>query len=195
MLVAIEGLDGSGKSTIIKALSKILRKRGLNVFTTSEPTDGPIGKIIKQYLAKENRSRDIRMEALLFAADRIWHVNNVIKPMLEKGGIVITDRYKYSSLAYQAMSSKDEKWVEEINKFVPEANLAFFIDVTPENCIKRLNLSKRKKSIMENLKNLKKVYERYLKLVKRGKLIRINGEKDVQSISGEIAWFILEKLS
>ena len=98
MLVAIEGLDGSGKSTLTKNLKDLLEGEGIDVTLTSEPTDGPIGKIIKTYLGGEGE-RDIVLEALMFAADRIWHIHHIVIPALEEGRLVLTDRYKYSSLA------------------------------------------------------------------------------------------------
>lgn len=192
MIIALEGLDGSGKSTIIEMLSRKLREEGILVFVTSEPTNGPIGQIIKEYLMKE-RVRNVKMEALLFAADRLWHLNNIMEPALRSGKIVITDRYKYSSIAYQTTSKEEEDWVREINRYVPDADLAFFIDVPPDVCIRRLIKVRRKRSIMESLENLRKVYERYLEMVKKGELIKIEGSKTIEEIVEEIVKKVKEK--
>ena len=111
MIVAIEGLDGSGKSTVIRGLSKMLRVEGIDFILTSEPTSGPIGLLLRRYLNAKIGGRNIKLEALLFAADRIWHLEAVIKPALRDGKVGITDRYKHSSIAYQAHTDKEEEWI------------------------------------------------------------------------------------
>ena len=194
MIVSIEGLDGSGKSTIIKKVAEKLMKHNIDVLITSEPTNGPVGKLIKEYLKQQQVERDRNLEALLFAADRLWHWKNVIQPAVISGKIVITDRYLHSSLAYQSTNLIEEKWILEINKYVPDPDISVFIDVPPEICLKRLKKSGRSLSIMENIENLEVVYKRYLDLVKRGKLRVINGLRKVKEISDEIVEVILSSL-
>ena len=194
MIVSIEGLDGSGKSTIIKEVAKKLTKHNVDVLITSEPTDGPIGKLIKEYLKKQQEERDRRLEALLFAADRLWHWKNVIHPAITSGKIVITDRYLHSSLAYQSTDATEEKWILEINKHVPDPDISLFINVPPEVCLERIRESGRSFSIMENIENLEVVYKRYLDLAKRGKMKVINGIRSVEEISDEIVTIILNNL-
>jgi len=194
MIVSIEGLDGSGKSTIIKKVAEKLMKHNIDVLITSEPTNGPVGKLIKEYLKQQQIERDRNLEALLFAADRLWHWKNVIQPAVISGKIVITDRYLHSSLAYQSTNLIEEKWILEINKYVPDPDISVFIDVPPEICLKRLKKSGRSLSIMENIENLEVVYKRYLDLVKRGKLRVINGLRKVEEISDEIVEVILSSL-
>ena len=194
MIVSIEGLDGSGKSTIIEKVAEKLMKHNIDVLITSEPTNGPVGKLIKEYLKQQQIERDRNLEALLFAADRLWHWKNVIQPAVISGKIVITDRYLHSSLAYQSTNLIEEKWILEINKYVPDPDISVFIDVPPEICLKRLKESGRSLSIMENIENLEVVYKRYLDLVKRGKLRVINGLRKVEEISDEIVEVILSSL-
>jgi len=194
MIVSIEGLDGSGKSTIIEKVAEKLMKHNIDVLITSEPTNGPVGKLIKEYLKQQQIERDRSLEALLFAADRLWHWKNVIQPAVISGKIVITDRYLHSSLAYQSTNLIEEKWILEINKYVPDPDISVFIDVPPEICLKRLKESGRSLSIMENIENLEVVYKRYLDLVKRGKLRVINGLRKVEEISDEIVEVILSSL-
>lgn len=194
MIVSIEGLDGSGKSTIIEKVAEKLMKHNIDVLITSEPTNGPVGKLIKEYLKQQQIERDRNLEALLFAADRLWHWKNVIQPAVISGKIVITDRYLHSSLAYQSTNLIEEKWILEINKYVPDPDISVFIDVPPEICLKRLKESGRSLSIMENIENLEVVYKRYLDLVKRGKLRVINGLRRVEEISDEIVEVILSSL-
>lgn len=178
-LIVIEGLDGSGKTTLIRGLGKYLKKLGFRVVMTSEPTSGPIGRIIKRYLRGAQR-RDPIYEALMFAADRRWHCENVIRPALKKGSIVLCDRYVFSSLAYQAATGLDEKWIMAINKFAIEPNIAFFLDAPPDVCKRRL--AKRHPSILEGDDAQRAAYEVYTKLVERGMLIRIDATADRSAV-------------
>lgn len=123
------------------------------------------------------------LEALLFAADRIEHLENVILPALEAGQLVISDRYVYSSLAYQGAAGLSLDWIEKINENALQPDVAFFIDVNPETVMSRL---KPKKSVMENLANQKKVREIYLKFVENGRLTRINGNKSENEVAKEV---------
>jgi dTMP kinase len=170
--ICIEGLDGCGKTTQTRLLVRRLKKMGYAAVYTAEPSSGKIGQFIKKYcLHGGKRVTDI-VEALLFAADRFEHVNNEIIPALNKGKIVVSDRYVYSSLAYQGAAGLDLKWIEAINKHALRPDLAIFIDVEPEIAIKRL---KSKKSVMENLETQKKVRSVYLDFVQKGELVRIDG--------------------
>ncbi len=102
MFVAIEGIDGVGKSTVITALRKKLENDGYRVYTTAEPSQSPIGRLIRDWLLKP-RTNVVHSSiyALLFTADRVQHYYGEIKPMLDKGYLVITERYMESTLAYQ----------------------------------------------------------------------------------------------
>jgi dTMP kinase len=182
VFICIEGLDGCGKTTQAKLLARKLRKRH-NAVYTAEPSRGKIGTLIRRnYLYGEKRL-SIVLEALLFAADRIEHLENVILPALEAGQLVISDRYVYSSLAYQGAAGLSLDWIEKINENALQPDVAFFIDVNPETVMSRL---KPKKSVMENLANQKKVREIYLKFVENGRLTRINGNKSENEVAKEV---------
>jgi dTMP kinase len=107
MLLALEGIDGCGKSTQAQLLATALRERGLEVVLTCEPTDGAIGQHIREYFQGPTRHLSPKEELNLFMADRREHVEEVIKPALAEGKIVITDRYYYSSVAYQGALGLD----------------------------------------------------------------------------------------
>ncbi|MDH7476854.1 MAG: dTMP kinase [Candidatus Bathyarchaeota archaeon] len=170
--ICIEGLDGCGKTTQTRLLVRRLKKMGYAAVYTAEPSSGKIGQFIKKYCLHGGKRVSAIVEALLFAADRFEHVNNEIIPALNKGKIVVSDRYVYSSLAYQGAAGLDLKWIEAINKHALRPDLAIFIDVEPEIAIKRL---KSKKSVMENLETQKKVRSVYLDFVQKGELVRIDG--------------------
>ena len=188
--ICIEGIDGCGKTTQAKLLAKKLKKSH-NAVYTAEPSRGKIGTYIrKSYLYGEKRLSSV-LEALLFAADRIEHVENEVIPALNEGRLVISDRYVYSSLAYQGAAGLSLDWIEKVNAHALQPDLAIFIDVNPETVMNRL---KPKKSVMETLDTQKKVREIYLKFVEDGRLTRINGDKSEKEVAKEVYEVVMKFL-
>jgi len=180
--ICIEGLDGCGKTTQTKLLVNRLEKECSAVYT-AEPSQGRIGQFIKEYcLHSETRGSAI-VEALLFAADRYEHIQNEVRPALNRGKFVVSDRYIYSSLAYQGAAGVDLDWIRTINKDAIRPGLAIFIDVDPERVIGRL---KPRRSVMENLQTQKKVRGFYMRFVDRKELIKINGNQEVDAVARDI---------
>jgi dTMP kinase len=180
VFICVEGLDGSGKTTQTRLLVRRLRKKGYTAIATAEPSKGKIGKFIKEhYLHGEKRSSST-VEALLFAADRFEHVQNEVKPCLDLGKIVVSDRYYYSSFAYQGAAGLELEWIKNVNSKTIHPDLALFIDVAPENVVERL---KRKKSVMENMDTQKRARDFYLKFVAEGELVRIDGNGSKEQIA------------
>jgi len=192
VFICIEGLDASGKTTQSKLLVKNLQKRGFDAVYTTEPSRGQIGRLIRKHVLYEEKRLSAILEALLFAADRIDHIEREVKPKLNEGKIVVSDRYLYSSLAYQGAADLDLKWIEGINKWAKKPDLAIYIDISPEIVLQRL---KRKKSVMENLKNQQQVREIYLKLVKTGVLKVIDGNKPKKDVAKEALDIVTSFLS
>ena len=139
--IALEGIDGSGLTTQAAMLREWFRERGQKCLATKEPTDGPIGATIKQYLKKRlNGPANDEFEhmlALLFAADRLDHVANAIRPGLRQGAHVVSDRYLASSLAYQGAYLGLET-VRAINRHSPPPDLTVFLDVPIAVCRRRI---------------------------------------------------------
>jgi dTMP kinase len=191
ILIYIEGLDGSGKTTHAHKLVSNLNKKGLKSIYTTEPSRGVIGKFIRETIL-EGKNRVPRVvEAVLFGLDRFEHFEKDLKPALSAGKIVISDRSVYSSLAYQGATGLKLDWIKEINKFCLEPDLAIFIDVPPPIVVKRI---RRKKSVMEKLEIQKKVREVYIKFVKEGKLTLINGNKTKGEVQKSILKVVLKSL-
>ena len=188
--VCIEGLDGCGKTTQAKLLVKKLKKHYDAVYT-AEPSRGEIGKFIKKNCLNAERRGSVLVEALLFAADRVEHLKNEVLPALNEGKIVVSDRYIFSSFAYQGAAGLDLAWIEEVNKHAVRPDLAVFIDVEPETVIRRL---KRKKSVMENLETQLKVREVYLKYVEHGELVRVDGNKSKREVARDVASLVKDYL-
>jgi dTMP kinase len=191
LFICIEGIDGSGKTTQARRLVRTLKKKEYNAVYTTEPSKGTFGKIIRKHILQGNNRVPTVIEAILFAADRIDHIQNEIKPLLEIGKIVICDRYVYSSIAYQGAASLNQKWIREINKDAIKPDLAIYIDVPPKIVISRI---KRKKSVMETLQTQDKVRKLYLKLVEEKQLIMIDGNVPINEIAEAIENLVLKFL-
>lgn len=186
--LVLEGIDGSGKTTVAHKLKERYEKIGKQVLITREPTDYELGKYIRNYLnTVTSRERDPVFEALIFAADRAFHIRKRILPHIERGYLVISDRYFYSSLAYQSINGIDFNWVLEVNKYMLTPNLAVFLDVTPEEAIKRIHHAR---NVFEKKRFLEKVYNTYLEMVKRGMLIKVDGNKNISEVVDEISLLI-----
>jgi dTMP kinase len=180
--IVIEGLDGSGKTTQAKLLAVKLKKSH-NAIYTAEPSHGKIGKFIRNRILYGETRLPNSVEALLFAADRLEHIQNEVLPALERGSLVVSDRYLYSSLAYQGSEGLSLQWIQTINEHALKPDLALFIDVSPETVLRRL---KRKKSVMETLETQQKVREVYMKYVKNGALVNVDGGQSKQSVANEV---------
>jgi len=191
LFVCVEGLDGCGKTTQTKLLVKRLKKMGYHAVYTAEPSRGKVGSFIRKYCLHGERRVLTVVEALLFAADRFEHVESEIIPALNEGKIVASDRYVYSSLAYQGAAGLDLEWIKRINEYAIRPNLAIFIDVEPETVIRRLKL---KKSVMENLEIQRKVREVYMEYVKGGELVKIDGNQSKKKVADDIFKVVLRFL-
>jgi dTMP kinase len=191
VFICVEGLDGCGKTTQTKLLVERLQKKGYDAIYTAEPSRGEIGGFIKKYCLHGEKRVSSIVEALLFAADRFEHIEKEVIPDLNEGKLVVSDRYVYSSLAYQGAAGIDLEWIEKINEHAIRPALALFIDVEPEAVIQRL---KPKKSVMENLETQRKVREVYVKFVEKEELAKIDGNKSKQEVADDILTVVLRFL-
>ena len=181
--IVFEGIDGSGKSTHIKLLEKKLKQKGFQVCLTKEYTDNPVGKLIESYAVGGERSLSPETEALLFAADRREHTDEINR-ILDQNKTVISDRYIHSSLAYQGALGLSLEWIRSLNRFALKPDLVLFLDINPESSLKRLQ--EREQTVFEEAHYLKLVREIYLKFVEEGSIIRIDADKSIDEIHHEI---------
>lgn len=188
--ICIEGLDGCGKTTQAKMLAKKLEKSHKAVYTT-EPSRGKIGTFIRNRCLYGEKRLSTVVEALLFAADRVEHVENEVLPALREGRLVISDRYVYSSLAYQGAADLSIEWIEKVNEHALKPDLAVFIDVDPKIVMRRL---KPKRSVMENMETLQKVRDVYLKFVAKGELVRLDGNRAEDEVAEALSAVVLKFL-
>src|SRR5215510_4380033 len=113
-LIVLEGIDGAGTTTQAGKLVEALRREGRDAHLTREPSDGPIGRLLREILSGKHAPVDATTMALLFAADRADHLQREVEPALKRGAVVVSDRWYHSSLAYQG-SEEDREWILTVN--------------------------------------------------------------------------------
>lgn len=189
MFIAVEGIDGSGKGTQSRLLNRWVKEKGHETFLTREPTTGAIGQLLREVLKKGEL--DSRAEALLFAADRTEHVKEISQKLAE-GRVVISERYFYSSIAYQGASGVSLKWLMELNRFAPIPELVLYLDVSPEVGLERISSKKslrssiREKEYFERQDFLGKVREIYLDLVNENDFAVIDASSTIDDVQTSI---------
>jgi dTMP kinase len=152
LFIVLEGADGAGTTTQSQRLAESLRERGWRVHVTQEPSKGPVGLLLRQVLsgrltvpsAQGARMPSWSAMALMFATDRLDHLEAEIVPHLDDGVTVICDRYDHSSLVYQSAtgggSPDDINWIREINRFARRPDLTIVLDVSAETARRRRSI-------------------------------------------------------
>lgn len=141
--IAFEGLDGSGKSTLINGLKAEFERRGQTCVVSREPGGTPMGSIIRDVLLKVGEGHPVaRAEALLYQADRAQHVETLIRPSLAKGSWVLSDRFAASSLAFQAggrsISADEIRWLNQFSTGGLQPDLYVLLDLSVEESLRRM---------------------------------------------------------
>ena len=190
--IVFEGIDGSGKSTHIRLLCRDLREQGHDVLWTSEPSRGRIGRFIREYVERRRSRLPPEVEALLFAADRFQHVRRIIEPGLERGHIVVSDRYIHSSLAYQGAEGVSLGWIRELNMFAPMPDLCILLDVSPETGLGRMRRHRR--TVFEVYTYQQKVRALYLQFAEQGELVKVDADRPVDEVQGDISALVQDLL-
>ena len=169
--IALEGIDGSGKSTQIGRLVRRLTERGINCRATREPTGRPVGALIRQALTGQT-PLDPRVIAALYAADRIDHLVNGedgLIALVEQGITVVTDRYYFSSYAYHSVDM-DMDWVIGTNSVSAELlrpTLTVFLDVPVELALERIRRGRDHIELFEKEERLRQTRAMYFKAFER----------------------------
>lgn len=194
--IVLEGIDGAGTSTQIK---KICETNPEKYIATAEPTKNETGKFLRRMLGGEF-SVDEKTNAYLFAADRCEHIfgKGGVKELCESGKIVVSDRYFFSSMAYQSVSCGDEL-PRLLNSPFPLPEYLFFFEINPEISLGRVNARNEKKEIYETIEKQKKIAAQYDKVISEYeaksaesgmKVIRVDASKSIE----EVKQFIFDKL-
>jgi dTMP kinase len=196
IFITFEGSDGSGKSTQVRRLRQHCETMGYKVLFTREPGGTEISEKIRTLiLDPENTGMSGEAEALLYAASRAQLVSEVIKPALERGEIVICDRFMDSSIAYQGFGRGLGDGVRLINEFATAGispDLTFFLDLPPEEGMRRrLSGSSPDRLEREKMEFHRKVYEGYLELSRRYKdrYLTIDASAPIEAIAEKIAGY------
>jgi len=171
--VTFEGCEGSGKSTQMRLLSEKLTERGIDFLCTREPGGSDVAEQIRKVILDgKNVSMCDECEALLYAAARIQHLKEIVEPALNRGALVLCDRYVDSSLAYQGFArGLGDQYIEGINSaalndYPPDITL--FLNISPENAFSRKHGADKNDRIeQQGIEFHKKVYAGYLALAKK----------------------------
>jgi len=179
VFIVLEGIDGCGKSTQAKLLGAWLSQQGKEVLLTAEPTRTRVGKLIREILSGGEQV-DPKTLALLFTADRAQHLATEVEPAIAEGKVVVCERYVHSTVAYQEAQGVSRRWLIELNRFAPEADVTFLLDVEPGLGASRTSTGE----IFENGEFLEKVRDNYLKF-DRG-IAKLDGSRSVGEVFCEM---------
>jgi dTMP kinase len=191
MFIAVEGIDGSGKSTTIKELNRYLLSIGKDVLLTAEPTDMPSGKVIREVLSRKDSDSPLTHEmlALMFAADRLNHLKERIWPALKAKRTVVTDRYFFSSVAYQSVNVSYE-WVKGVNRFATMPDVLVFIDVSIDKALERLSTFRHNTELYETREYLEQIDRNYKTVIadfkEHLKVVHLDGNLKMDELYSDI---------
>lgn len=204
LFIVLEGPDGAGITTQTALLRHALQERGLKAYATKEPSSGPIGSVIRQALSHRlvyppSRSIGDEVMALLYAADRLDHLQAEVLPRLEKGITVVCDRYRLSSYAYQGLTAGQD-WVRALNSRAVAPDLTVFIDVPPEVSQQRIAHRGDRVELYETEERLRPIYNNYLSLIEEMRsageqIIVVNGTGTVEQVAASVAQAVISRVS
>lgn len=204
LFIVFEGIDGSGTSTQAELLKNYFIARGNKAIVSPEPSEGIIGKLLRQALQNKNilnqdgQNFDEQM-AYLFAADRHYHLYNnndgVFKAIERDNTYVITPRYYFSSLAYNCNTKQEFEFVSNLNKKFPNPDLVIYIEIPVDVALERIR-DRAVKDVYENANKLLQVKQNYQAIFNSydGLLLNIDGTEDRKEINQNIIDFIQEKI-
>ena len=190
--ITLEGIEGSGKSTSLDTISKILDTLDIEFIITKEPGGGPLGKDLRKILLDKKTSISPEVELLLMMADRKNHIDNIVEPSLEKGVWVISDRYLDSSYAYQGGgrqidTSKIDLLTELLKLPIPDLTILF--DLSPEIALQRAkNRSELDRFESEPIDFHQRIREAYLNLANDNveRYVVIDASNDIQNVKDQV---------
>ena len=202
--IVFEGIDGAGKSTQVDLLTKKLRELGNEVELTAEPTSLESGKALRRALSGKEKKSECEM-ATMFVLDRIAHnldSENGIMALTNAGKTVISDRYYYSTLAYQGQTT-DYEWTKKMNVNCPDIkrpDICIDLDLLPEQSLARIKSRNEAVEIYENIEKLTNVRNAFLSVIedlrKDGERIFIvNADRAPEEIADEIFAIVCKELS
>lgn len=191
LFCVIEGIDGSGKSTLTEKVASELRKQSRPVAQLVEPTDLPSGKAIRNALKSAEPLSDAHFLEMFFE-DRKNNLKQRVCPALLQGKTVIQDRYFYSTAAYQSKTTTEARTVlEQSLKLFPEPDVLCFIDVTLELALSRITQRNEIREVFEKESELSRIQNNYHSILPQ-KTLRLDGSKTIEQLVLEILEHIAE---
>jgi len=196
--IVFDGGPGSGKGTMIKKTFELIfdkSKKYDNILVTDEPTNGPHGLRVRELFKKQSSPTDFAEEIFeAFVEDRAWHIENIIRPALEKNFVVICDRYKYSSIAYQTVQGTDFNKVFSAHKDFLAPDLALILDVDAKEAVRRISSAedKGKRKATDNFRELEFVsslgsyFKKMPSILPRENIKLIDANKPVAEVFAQI---------
>lgn len=192
-LIVIEGLDGAGTTTQARLIVEALRGKGRKAHLTREPSDGPVGKLIREMLVGKHAIDGEKLSqttfGLLFAADRLDHLQREVEPALARGEIVISDRWYHSSLAYQGTDT-ERAWISLLNQRARRPDLTVLLRVRAETAARRRVAAGRAQELFEDMAMQERVAAGYdqvfAALVDREPVVVLDGEREIDQVFGEL---------
>lgn len=182
ILIAVEGIDGAGKTTQVRRLAEVLERAGFDVVTTKEPTDrSEWGRLIRA--SAVTGRLDLTRELHAFLEDRREHVESLIGPALQAGKIVLVDRYYFSSVAYQGARGGDAAKILRLNEaFAPVPDLLVHLEVEPAVGIARIRSRGDQENTFEQEADLRRAGEIF-GTIDRPFLLRLDGRLSIEEIT------------
>jgi len=198
--IVLEGVDGAGTTTHTRILQEALSKRGLPVRATREPSDGPVGVLIRQILTGRcvvpglhgSRPPSWTTMALLFAADRVDHIEAEIVPNMMDGVTIISDRYDYSSVAYQSISSGEDdvvQWVKALNAHARRPDLTIVLDIPPEVAERRRVERQRGRELYDDeemQKTLASFYDTIEQHFPEDEVVHVDANRPIDEVAADV---------
>jgi dTMP kinase len=195
MLIVIEGIDGAGTTTQASRLVDSLVAEGREAHLTREPSDGPVGTLLRSILGGAHKPVDQTTLSLLFAADRADHIQREVTPAIERGAIVVSDRWYHSSLAYQG-TEEERDWIWELNRAARRPDLTIFLRVDPEVAARRREDRGGAEEIFDHIATQRRVaagYEAAIAMLGGSERIEaVDGHRTLDEIAADIAGLVRE---
>lgn len=196
VFVIFEGIDGSGTTTQRDNVASVLKSKNILVHTTQEPTNSIIGGLIRSWLNGDWSSTPECLQ-LLFSADRAYHLEKEVIPVLNKGIAVISDRYYPSTITYGMLDIQDKEWLRGLGKRFLEPDLVVYLQVSAKEAIGRIDKSRYTHlELFERRDKLARVVAEYDRLANENDhFITINGEQPEEKVTQDILDTLKDKLN
>lgn len=190
LFVVIEGIDGSGKTSVAREIVERLPRLGLEAIYTYEPYESPFSEALRRL--KERGPTSPVLDTLAMFCDRAYHVDSVIEPALSRGVSVVADRYYYSTIAYQGAMGADVEWIRGISRVFRKPDLAIYLDVEPEVGLSRSSGTRWRH--YEDLEILRRARKIYMDLVALGELVLVDSMQPLGVVIERTWRLVAEKL-